>query len=750
MKYSILLLVIILIITLPLSVFGSFSWKVFYDGVEVTVLACPQTREGKVFLNLISLGPMMGIVIKVDKGGVKITDSQGELYQARWGDFMLKGKERISLSFPIKLEEGDLFLEAEVVAKLAYRSLEFQEKEKILNFSPAHLEEEKIEVTVEEGLTAFTIRKAPEELRVTKKRLGELIFEEGQNVLEGKIGYSFSEHDQMCIDTSVNLYSAGEEIKLMLDIAGSGKIYGGDIDLSFYLQEQEDNFYLVPNYLKWKSELDKIGFEIGRLPSKIYGMEEAVRYVWKREGSKFPQKNWSSLSLYFPDTGLKDNLVLAYGDEFIFSPNITLQGEVSSEGSYAGGLSYDGPNLDLSIYGSWLEAQSRLKYGTSLNYDLGSFCSFGWSSAKEDNNIHQRWTVKIPLLSTWDLFLEAREIEYSQEKKDKILSLTNFFTLSDNLRGKFRYEDITQELFEEGSWVTYPSHRYIASLNYFLNSKLRFYYQIAATYNKEIDTNTYLRADYKISPKARVWVSTAFPDIFKKEDLKSIGLEYQLNSDWQLEAQYQGFQQNNFYIKLSKSFSFDTPTRGGTIYGKVKDSLGNPIPQVKIKAENYQVITNEEGEYEFKGITPGDYEVVIARETIPAKYQTESLCQSISLKSGRKNEINFQLIPLSSLMGQIYEDRNDNGKCDSEEGIPGVVLGVDGRITASGSKGAYGFYNFPPGNYRIYLDLERLPNGYEVEGETEKYIEMVSYKTVKGIDFTLKTKQKKTIFQQIP
>jgi len=77
MKSLILILVTLLIFTLPLNGFGSSSWKIFYDGVEVTVLACPQTREGKAFLNLTSLGPMMGIVIEVGKGGVKITDSQG-------------------------------------------------------------------------------------------------------------------------------------------------------------------------------------------------------------------------------------------------------------------------------------------------------------------------------------------------------------------------------------------------------------------------------------------------------------------------------------------------------------------------------------------------------------------------------------------------------------------------------------------------------------------------------------------------
>ena len=749
MKYFALLLVIILLFAFSVSVYGD-SWQVFYDRVEVTALACPQIRGGKVFLNITSIGPMMGIVIKVGKGGVEIVDLQGDLYQASWGDIILKGKERISLNLPLRLEEDDLFLEAEVVAKLAHRFLEFQEKEKILNLlPPTYSEEKKVEVAVEEGMATFTIKKVPEELKETKKRLGEFISEEEKNLFEGEISHSFVEYEEMRLDTSLSLCRAGEETKRNLDVAGSGKIYGGDIDFAFYLQE--DDPYLKPGFLKWKSEMDKIGFEIGRLSSKIYGREEGVRYVWKRDGNKFPQKNWSSLSLYFPDTGLKGDPVLAYGDEFIFSPHpFRFQGEVSSEGSYTGGLRYDGHDLDLSIYGSWLEAQSRLKYGTSLGYNLGNNCSFVWSKEKENEDIRQRWMVKIPLLSTWRLSLEGREIEYGQEKKDKIISLINFFTLSDNLKGSFRYEDIAQEIFEEGEWVTYPSHRYITSLNYALNPKLRFDYQIVANCNKKMNTQTRLRADYKLSPKARVWISTAFPEIFKKEDLKSIGFKYQPNSDWEFEAQYQGFQQNNFHIKLCKSFSFNTPTRGGTIYGKVIDSLKNPISQIKIKAKNYQVITNEEGEYEIKGIPSGDYEVVVVTETVPAKYQVKAVSQSVSLKSGGKKEINFQLIPLSSFIGQIYEDRNKNGQYDPGEGIPGVVLWVGDRITASDSKGSYGFYNLPPGSYGIYLDLERLPNGYEVEGEREKYIEMASYKPVTGIDFTLKTKKKEIIFQKIP
>lgn len=748
MKYFALLLVIILLFTFSVSIYGN-SWQVFYDGVEVTVLACPQVREGKVFLNITSLGPMMGIIIvKADERGVKIENVKNELYQANWGDTSLKGRENISLGVPLKIEKGELFLEAKVIAELAYRFLEFSEEDKILSFSLTYLEEGKIEVVVEEGLTGFTVKKTSEELKETKKRLGEFISEEEKKLLIGKISHSFIEYEQMRVLTSLSLGRTGEETKWNLDVAGSGKIYGGDVDFSLFFQE--DGLYLKPRFFKWKSETDKIGFEVGALSSKIYGMEEGLRYTWKRDGNKFPQKNWSSLSLYFPDAGLKDDLALAYSDEFIFSPHVRFQGEVSSEGSYTGGLRYDGHDLDLSIYGSWLGARSTLKYGTSLGYDLGNDCSFVWSKEKENNDIRQRWMVEIPLLSTWRLFLEGREIEYSEEKKSKIISLMSFFSLSDNLRGSFRYDNIDQEIFKEMEWVNYPSHRYIVSLNYALNSKLRFDYQIVANCNKEIDTQTRLRADYMVSPKAKVWVSTAFPEIFKEEDLKSIGFEYQLSSDWELETEYQGFQQNNFYIKLCKSFSFNTPTKGGTIYGKVVDSLGNPISQIKIKAKNYQVITNEEGEYEIKGIPFGDYEVMIATETVPAKYQIQRVNQAVSIKSRKKNEINFQLIPLSSFIGQVYEDRNKNGQYDPGEGIPGVVLKIDSAITASDSNGGYGFYNLLPGSYKIYLDLERLPNGYKVEGKTEKYVEMVSNKTVEGIDFTLEKKKKEIIFQQIP
>ncbi len=176
MKYfSFSVATLALIFALPLTTFCSFPWKVFYDGVEVTALASPKARQDKVLLDITSLGPTMGIVITMNKEGVKIIDSQGEMYQANWGDFALEGKTKIPLSFPLKIEKGDLFLEAQVLAKLAHKFLEIEEKEKILKFTQASSEEEKTEVFVEEGLTTITVRKTPQELKETKKRLGEFI-----------------------------------------------------------------------------------------------------------------------------------------------------------------------------------------------------------------------------------------------------------------------------------------------------------------------------------------------------------------------------------------------------------------------------------------------------------------------------------------------------------------------------------------------------------------------------------------------
>lgn len=478
-------------------------------------------------------------------------------------------------------------------------------------------------------------------------------------------------------------------------------------------------------------------------------MAEGVRYLWKRKDSKFPQKDWSNLSLYFPEAVIKDNLVLSYSDEISFSPNIHLQGEVNSGGSYAGRLRYGNSKLDISFYECWLEAQSRLRYGTSLNYKFNRYYSLGWSKEKENDNVYERWTAKVPFLRGENLFLQRRENEYGKEKKTKVNSLMAFFSLSKALRGMLRYEEMTEEKFKEKR-ADYSSRRYITSLNYVPNPRLRFNYQLISTYDKEIDTYTRLRADYRIFPKMNFWFVTGFPEMFKEEDLNLVGFEYELSSDWHLQAQYSGFEQNNFSVTLHKFFSFDVPARGGTIYGRVKDILGNPIPKIKIKVANYRVITNEKGEYEFKDIPAEDYEVSIVRETVPARYQVETMSELVSLKLGRKNEINFKLLPLSSLTGRVYEDKNKNGKYDQGEGIPGVVLWVNGKVTVSNPEGVYGFYNLPPSSYKIYLDLERLPSGYQAEEKTAQYVEMLSYKPVTGVNFTLKTKEKEIIFQQIP
>ena len=53
--------------------------------------------------------------------------------------------------------------------------------------------------------------------------------------------------------------------------------------------------------------------------------------------------------------------------------------------------------------------------------------------------------------------------------------------------------------------------------------------------------------------------------------------------------------------------------------------------------------------------------------------------------------------PLNAIHGRVYVDRDGNGRFDPGEGVAGAVLILGDRVTATGTDGAYDFYNVLPG-----------------------------------------------------
>ena len=142
--------------------------------------------------------------------------------------------------------------------------------------------------------------------------------------------------------------------------------------------------------------------------------------------------------------------------------------------------------------------------------------------------------------------------------------------------------------------------------------------------------------------------------------------------------------------------------------------------------------TDASGKYQFTLLTPGTYQVQVtppagflpSTPTSPPLNATDGLNVGVAGPGGviqsppftlaaDAQTLDFGLLGLGSLAGQVYLDTNLNGTRDAaDKPLGGVVVTLDGpsgpRTTTTDAAGRYSFTALPPGQYTI---RERQPGG---------------------------------------
>ena len=158
------------------------------------------------------------------------------------------------------------------------------------------------------------------------------------------------------------------------------------------------------------------------------------------------------------------------------------------------------------------------------------------------------------------------------------------------------------------------------------------------------------------------------------------------------------------------------------------DNSGTPL--TNINGDNITATTNNQGEYIFTDVPPGDYRVV---ETQPTDYADVSETDGDNPNDGRVNSIdvslspeeastgnNFVEIQLGEVTGRITADVDNNDTGDT--GLLGVVVTLtdssgNSTTTTTNNQGEYTFSDVVPGNYTV---VETQPTDYanvsEVDG----------------------------------
>ena len=176
------------------------------------------------------------------------------------------------------------------------------------------------------------------------------------------------------------------------------------------------------------------------------------------------------------------------------------------------------------------------------------------------------------------------------------------------------------------------------------------------------------------------------------------------------------------------------------VYGEVwEDQNGNGIRdnqepgipiEVQLRDDQGNLISSKDTEitgfYDFTGLPPGDYSVLIDPALLPDAYTQTFDFDGLESPNqiffpvpagGSVGGLNFGYIGPAEVYGEVWEDQNGNGIRDNQE--PGIPIEVQlrddqGNLISSKDTEITGFYDFtglPPGDYSVLIDPAQLPAG---------------------------------------
>ncbi len=194
----------------------------------------------------------------------------------------------------------------------------------------------------------------------------------------------------------------------------------------------------------------------------------------------------------------------------------------------------------------------------------------------------------------------------------------------------------------------------------------------------------------------------------------------------------------SFSAGTGRSFQFDLPmpiikTKGQLVGAVFIDKNGNRrrdvdeqgISQILILLDDEDVITDEDGKFEFSAMEPGDYSFSVNITTLPAYLALEEkIPRTVSIQKGIVNYIDIPVTSVCSISGSVYLDKNSNDKMDViEEGISTIRLIIRNEKNQkwdvyTDRAGKYKATDMLPGIYTIRIDADWLPRR-TLAGKTE-------------------------------
>lgn len=196
-------------------------------------------------------------------------------------------------------------------------------------------------------------------------------------------------------------------------------------------------------------------------------------------------------------------------------------------------------------------------------------------------------------------------------------------------------------------------------------------------------------------------------------------------------------------VSYSKS---DTEARfaGRTI--ALLDGNGNPI--LDKDGNPVTTTTDENGNYQFTGLAPGNYKVSIVDPTTgdlagltnTQAYNGRNATEaSVTIGDSSVQGVDFGFVKPATIGDRVWNDQDHNGVDNGEPGVPGVTVilkdasGNEVARTTTDANGNYRFEGVLPGTYSVSIEV---PSGYEAVA-TSKDVTVAEGEVNLDMDFPL-------------
>ena len=196
-------------------------------------------------------------------------------------------------------------------------------------------------------------------------------------------------------------------------------------------------------------------------------------------------------------------------------------------------------------------------------------------------------------------------------------------------------------------------------------------------------------------------------------------------------------------VSYSKS---DTEARfaGRTI--ALLDGNGNPV--LDKDGKPVTTTTDENGNYQFTGLAPGNYKVSIVDPTTgdlagltnTQAYNGRNATEaSVTIGDSSVQGVDFGFVKPATIGDRVWNDQDRNGVDNGEPGVPGVTVilkdasGNEVARTKTDANGNYRFEGVLPGTYSVSIEV---PSGYEAVA-TSKDVTVAEGEVNLDMDFPL-------------